>query len=169
MLIYQYVVKLNKGVNFMVNTRKSLYRLPKQGQIAGVCAGLADYFDFDVTLMRVIWVVAAFATGGAVIFLYLILAIIVPTSDEEVVFKSKGAKAAENGETFGEKVQNIGKDLQSNSGANRLRNVMGIFLLVLGIWLLLVQFFPQWLTFRWDFVWPVLLIVAGLLIVIKRK
>lgn len=61
-------------------TKKTLYRLPKQGKIAGVCAGLADYFDMDVTLMRVLFVVAAFVTGGFGILLYIILAIILPVS-----------------------------------------------------------------------------------------
>lgn len=62
-------------------TKKTLYRLPRQGKIAGVCAGLADYFDMDVTLMRVLFVVAAFITGGAGILLYIVLAIILPVSD----------------------------------------------------------------------------------------
>ena len=61
-------------------TKKTLYRLPKQGKIAGVCAGLADYFDMDVTLMRVLFVVAAFVTGGFGLLLYIILAIILPVS-----------------------------------------------------------------------------------------
>jgi phage shock protein PspC (stress-responsive transcriptional regulator) len=32
-------------------------------KIAGVCAGFARYFDCDVTLMRVIWLLLAFGTG----------------------------------------------------------------------------------------------------------
>lgn len=164
------VVKCNiEGNIIMIDTRKTLYRLPKQGQIAGVCAGLADYLDIDVTLMRVIWVIGAFVTGGAVVLLYLVLAIIVPTTNEKIVFKTKNAKAAENDETFGEKMQNIGKDIQENSNTNRVRNIVGVCLLILGTWLLLVQFFPQWLSFRWEFVWPMLLIIAGILIIIKRK
>lgn len=153
----------------MIDARKKLYKLPKQGQISGVCAGLAEYFDIDVTLMRVIWVIAAFMTGGALIFLYIILAIVMPVSDEEIVFKSKGVKAADNDETFGDKLHNMGKDLQSNGNANKLRNVAGACLLLFGIWLLLVQFFPQWLSFRWDYVWPIVLIVVGLLIIAKRR
>jgi len=153
----------------MIDTRKTFYKLPKQGQISGVCAGLADYFDIDVTLMRVIWVVGAFVTGGAVVLLYLILAMIVPSPDEKNTFKTKAAEATESSETFGERMQNMGKDLQENAGANRVRNIFGLCLLILGIWLLMTQFFPQLLSFRWDFIWPVLLIVAGLLIIAKRR
>ena len=36
---------------------KKLYRSRKQQMLAGVCAGIAKYFDVDVTLVRLIWVV----------------------------------------------------------------------------------------------------------------
>lgn len=61
-------------------TKKTLYRLPKQGKIAGVCAGLADYFDMDVTLMRVLFVVGA-CISGIGLLLYIVLAIILPVGD----------------------------------------------------------------------------------------
>jgi phage shock protein C len=49
-------------------------------KLAGVCAGLADYFDLDPTLMRVLFLVATFFTGIVPgIILYLILAIVVPS------------------------------------------------------------------------------------------
>jgi len=38
-------------------------RLMYQKKIAGVCAGFARYFDCDVTLMRIIWLLLAFGTG----------------------------------------------------------------------------------------------------------
>jgi phage shock protein C len=44
-------------------SRKRLVRLMHQKKIAGVCAGFADYFDLDVTLMRILWLVAALFTG----------------------------------------------------------------------------------------------------------
>lgn len=46
-------------------------------KIFGVCSGLADYFDMDPTLVRIIFLVAliCFGTGG---LLYLILAIAMP-------------------------------------------------------------------------------------------
>ena len=40
-----------------------LSRPMDQKKIAGVCAGFARYFDCDVTLMRVIWLIVAFGTG----------------------------------------------------------------------------------------------------------
>jgi phage shock protein C len=45
-----------------VEARKRLVR-PRNRKIAGVCAGLAEYFDLDVILVRVIWLVATFFSG----------------------------------------------------------------------------------------------------------
>lgn len=49
---------------------KRLHRIPLQGKIAGVCAGLADYFEIDVTLVRILFLIAVFcAFGGLGIYL----------------------------------------------------------------------------------------------------
>ncbi len=42
---------------------RPLIRLMDKKKIAGVCAGFARYFDCEVTLMRVLWLVIAFGTG----------------------------------------------------------------------------------------------------------
>jgi phage shock protein C len=50
-----------------VAARKKLMR-PREGRkIAGVCAGFAEYFDIDVILLRVIWVLSIFLTGAGLI------------------------------------------------------------------------------------------------------
>lgn len=152
----------------MTTQEKTLRRLPRQGQIAGVCAGLAKYFNLDITLMRVIFVIMAFATSGGVIVLYFILAIIIPSA-EGAVPKASDSKSSEDDDTIGEKVQNLSQEIQENGRIDRLRNYLGIGLLAFGAWLLLGQFFPQWLDIRWDYVWPALLIVAGFLIIARKK
>ena len=55
---------------------KKLYRTQEDRMIAGVCTGLAAYFNIDVTLIRVIFVVLALLGGG--ILLYLLLWIFIP-------------------------------------------------------------------------------------------
>ncbi len=45
--------------------------------ICGVCAGIADQFDIDPTIVRVIWAIAAFMYGTGVIA-YIICALIFP-------------------------------------------------------------------------------------------
>jgi phage shock protein C len=43
-----------------VIARKRLVRPRQERKIAGVCAGLAEYFDLDITLVRVLWLVVTF-------------------------------------------------------------------------------------------------------------
>lgn len=56
---------------------KKLYRSSENKKICGVCAGLAEYFDFDVTIMRIIFLLLLFAFGGGVLA-YLICALVMP-------------------------------------------------------------------------------------------
>ena len=46
--------------------------------ICGVCSGLADYFDMDSTLIRVIFIILTLCTSFPMIIFYLILAICLP-------------------------------------------------------------------------------------------
>ena len=45
------------------DTGRRFVRLPDDGKIAGVCAGLAAYFDADVTLVRLVWVTLSIIPG----------------------------------------------------------------------------------------------------------
>jgi phage shock protein C len=58
---------------------KKLVR-PKQGRrIAGVAAGFANYFDVDVTLVRIIWVILLLPGGLPGLLPYIICWIMIPT------------------------------------------------------------------------------------------
>jgi phage shock protein C len=46
-----------------VLARKRLMRPRADRKIAGVCAGFAEYFDLDVTLVRLMWLIVSFMTG----------------------------------------------------------------------------------------------------------
>ncbi|QLE84990.1 MULTISPECIES: envelope stress response membrane protein PspC [Shewanella] len=56
------------------DNRRTLYRIPQQGKIAGVCAGIADYFNFETWLVRVV-AVSIFLLGGSGIVLILYIAL----------------------------------------------------------------------------------------------
>jgi len=62
---------------------KKLYRSEKNKMIAGVCAGLGDYFDVDFTLVRLIFVALTLVTAilPMVIF-YIVAWIVIPLADE---------------------------------------------------------------------------------------
>ncbi len=67
-------------------SQKRLYRDTENQKIFGVCAGLSDYFDIDVTLIRVIWVLLFFF-GGTGLIAYIVLAIVV--EPKSVVLKKQ--------------------------------------------------------------------------------
>ena len=46
--------------------------------IAGVCSGIADYFGWDVTLVRILYVLATFFTAFSGGIVYLVLWVIMP-------------------------------------------------------------------------------------------
>ncbi len=56
---------------------KRLYRIKNEGMILGVCAGIADYFNLDPSLVRIIWVLFVFA-GGSGFLAYIIAGLILP-------------------------------------------------------------------------------------------
>ncbi len=60
-----------------MNTEKRLYRSRTHKSLAGVCAGIADYFGWDPTLVRIAWI-ALTLLGGSGILIYAILWLVVP-------------------------------------------------------------------------------------------
>jgi phage shock protein C len=67
-----------------MNTKRMLYRHPTDKVIGGVCGGIAEYFGWDPVLVRVLWVVATFATWGGGFLAYILLAVFLPTGDNKV-------------------------------------------------------------------------------------
>ncbi|OJV62172.1 MAG: hypothetical protein BGO41_02285 [Clostridiales bacterium 38-18] len=64
---------------------KKLCKYEKEAKVSGVCAGLAHYFNIDVTLIRLIWLLAIFFGVGSPILVYIIMAIILPKYDPDAV------------------------------------------------------------------------------------
>jgi phage shock protein C len=56
---------------------RKLYRSRSQRMIAGVCGGLADYFNIDATLVRVLFLLLA-VFGGTGLVIYVVMWVIVP-------------------------------------------------------------------------------------------
>jgi len=142
---------------------KKLYRSKRQSVIAGVCGGLAEYFDIDVTIIRLVWVVAFFM-GGVGLLAYIVAAIIIPKNENQgtVIIDEDGNEIYVSG----------GED--SSNVKNNSVLFLGGFLILLGGLVLFDKVFP----FRWlwreikEFAWPVLLILVGILILmtsIRKK
>jgi len=60
-------------------SRTRFYRDKRNGKLFGVCAGIADYTGFDVSLVRVCFLAAVFMSGGGILPFYVIAAMITPT------------------------------------------------------------------------------------------
>ncbi|RJP54678.1 MAG: PspC domain-containing protein [Anaerolineaceae bacterium] len=57
---------------------KTLTRSKSNRMIAGVCAGLGDYLNIDPTIVRLLFVLGFFTFNGAMLLVYLIMAIVTP-------------------------------------------------------------------------------------------
>ena len=64
-----------KGLDFV---SKKLFKSENDKKIFGVCGGIAEYFDVDPTLVRLIWVIITLC-GGAGLLAYIIGAFIMPS------------------------------------------------------------------------------------------
>ncbi len=62
---------------------KKLYRSSKQRMIAGICGGLAEYFDVDVNIMRLLFVaISLLSILFPMVIFYIIAWIIVPAEEK---------------------------------------------------------------------------------------
>ncbi|MBI3601584.1 MAG: PspC domain-containing protein [Candidatus Omnitrophica bacterium] len=61
--------------------KKRLYRIDGDRKIAGVCGGIAEYFDWDPSLVRLVFALICFL-GGFGIILYVLLWVIVPSQSK---------------------------------------------------------------------------------------
>jgi phage shock protein C len=57
---------------------RRLRRIVSQKKIAGVCAGFAEYFDTDITLMRVIWVALLLLPPNLGLIAYIVAWVVMP-------------------------------------------------------------------------------------------
>lgn len=78
---------------------KRLYRSRQERMISGVCGGIAEYFEMDPTLIRLIFVLLAMA-GGPGLIAYIILAIIIPEKPLDYQAPSAPVEPAPAVETY---------------------------------------------------------------------
>ena len=64
----------------MNHNEKKLYRSNRNRMICGVCAGLAEYFGIDPTVVRLIWALATLIGVAPGVIAYLAAAVIIPQS-----------------------------------------------------------------------------------------
>ena len=63
---------------------KKLYRSVNDKKLCGVCAGIAEYFEIDPTLVRLLWVCGSlFSACFPGLLVYIIFAIFVPSQAQQ--------------------------------------------------------------------------------------
>lgn len=171
-------IKVNKEGDCM---NGKLRRSRTDSKLAGVCGGLAKYFNIDVTIIRALWVISAFF-GGPSIGIYILCAIIIP---KETVAQSgydkthdyKSDKKSEPTYGYEDKSEDESdyddhyyeREYESNynneedeEGRHEInKGYLGIGLVALGGYLAFTAMFPN---FSFKFFWPVLLIGLGVLL-----
>ena len=73
-------------------SRTRFYRDKRNGKLFGVCAGIADYTGFDVSLVRVCFLATVFMSGGSVLPFYVIAAMVTPNKPRELDYTSSEDK-----------------------------------------------------------------------------
>jgi len=142
---------------------KKLYRNEDGALIAGVCGGLADYFDIDATLVRVIFVILLIG-GGSGFLIYLVLWLITPVKgEEETDFKEEAGELLEK---TAKKTKAMAKEIKKEiKSQKRSGGFLGIVLMMLGVLILLEKIIPIFI--RWDYVWPIMLVAFGAYLVFR--
>lgn len=132
----------------MTNQQRRLYRNQSNKVFAGVCSGLGEYLNVDTIVIRLIWVLLTLL-GGAGIIAYIIAYFIIPE------------RPIESGQTTP----------QQSHDFTAVR-IFGFFFVGAGIAILLdnldILSFHRWWNISWEFVFPGLLILAGIYFLTKH-
>lgn len=134
---------------------KKLYRNVENSTIGGVASGLADFFDMDITIFRVLFILTAMA--GAGFMLYLVLWIAVPPKPINV---QSQADANTNSAYSTTTAESTSIPKTNNSQSQSI--TAGLILIVLGIGFLINIF----TDFSFSDLWPILIIALGVIIVV---
>ncbi|MFV1948396.1 MAG: PspC domain-containing protein [Anaerolineales bacterium] len=139
-----------------------LYRSNSDRMIGGVCGGLGTFLNIDPIFVRLLFVLLLFGSEFGFI-LYLLLWIIIPEEGKAYGFKDN---------SLGEKVKSIGDDIQQavTQPHPQAGIIMGVGLIVIGGFLFLDRLNLNWMNWiNLDILWPILLIVGGVVLLFRKK
>ncbi len=158
--------------------RRQLYRCRHDQRIAGVAAGVAEYFDLDPWLVRVVWVVSIFF-GGLGLLLYIAMALIVPLEPVSVAGAmpagsgpagsagdpaepaNPGAWAADPAATTWSAAA---PHRHAGRGSGFGTTFLGLVLILFGALALVDAYLPAWAD-HGPFLWPAFVLGLGVLLV----
>lgn len=138
---------------------KKLYRDDTQKTIGGVCAGLAEYFGVDISIVRLLFLLSLFVKGGGLL-IYIILWIVLPKKSYPI-----------NQPPFVDYAvppiapQKAGPEVfDQPQKRSAVSVVAGAVLVLLGVYFIMddLNIIPNW---NFDHFWPVILIGAGVVFI----
>jgi phage shock protein C len=129
---------------------KKLYRSRKDSMIAGVCGGIAEYFEIDSTLVRLLTILIVFL-GGVGVLAYIIAWIVIPENPEHKMNDKEYERDEE-------------KDITGKEEKNNKHIWGGLILIFLGLFFLLRSFFPRFFIISF---WPIALVIIGIVLIIQ--
>ena len=142
---------------------RRLYRSRTDTILGGAAAGLASYLNTDPALVRVAWAILVPLTGGAALIAYIVAWVVVP---EEPVGAAPfpGAEATDpvTGETIAP-VAAATTEPVSRPSDGRGGMVVGIGLVLVGLWFLLREYVPD---IDWSLIWPLIVVGVGAVILV---
>jgi len=151
---------------------RRLHRSRKDRMLCGVLGGLAEYFNIDSALLRVLFVLVVIATGGAAgIIAYIVMAIVFPVEGTPVTTPHSEA-IKQNVEDMRQTAQEIAGSFKAGLDRNEARKpahrrglAIGLVLIFLGAVFLLYNFgWLQWI--KWSGAGGILLIVIGIILIV---
>ncbi len=74
---------------------RKLYRSRTDKKVLGVIGGIAQYFNIDATILRVIYVLLALFAIGSPVLIYLIVALIIPEEPENTNYQTVDYESAD--------------------------------------------------------------------------
>ena len=109
--------------------RRRLYRDGDSRVLGGVCSGMGAYFNIDMVILRVIFVLAFFLSAGAAMLVYIVLWIAVPkakTTAQRLEMKGKEATVSNIEKSIKEEMNEVVRKLQQVHGfKKRKRTIAG--------------------------------------------
>lgn len=147
---------------------QKLHRSKTNQVIAGVCGGIAETYNIDSTLVRIIFIILAL-WGGLGIILYIVGMVLMSYEGGEG--KITAEEVSKNMESAASDIKNNFKNLkekqEKNGGKNIGNNeILGLVIVILGLIILLHNFFP---VINVRLFWPIMLILFGILLISGRR
>lgn len=140
---------------------KKLQRDTQHRVIGGVCSGLANYFDIDASLVRVLFAIAFFVFSSG-LWIYLLLWLVMPAATVGKTEASYYVSPDGTTEVSSEETTDVVKEPIQNKGSL----VAGLILIGIGALGLLNRYIPE---LNWSTAWPILLIVLGIFLIIPKN